>query len=866
MKRFSTGLLFVGAVMGMVSCSSDDGFRTDGPDGKVVLNLSSDSRVIMNTRADDTKVSVVPEPSQFGITFEKQDGSFSKTWMNVDAFNRETSFPIGTYTLSASYGDIEKEGFELPYFSASKDVTVEAGAESHVQLLAALSNSMVSVRYSEDFKNRYSAYSSALKAESSADWVIYAQDEDRPAYMKPERLELRITLTNDQGQKVEVAPYNFVAQAQHHYIVTIGLNDQNGSDNLHLDIQITEEVESEFVDISLGDDLFTAPAPVVKAYDFPTDMTYSEFEGFEPQGNPRVDVLAYGGMRKVNLNISTATPLIFGNSVQLVGADQLLQGQLASTGIDAQGFFRNPDKAGVIKFKDFLTKLPEGTYKVRIDVEDARTIVCENPVEFTVTIKNVQVKLEVAEHPEYMGEEMTVKVTTNQPDIKENIRFEVANDSESWVKAEILNSPTAVRTRAEGEYVYTYRISIPAVEHYDIKLRAFYGNDRTPKAEIRDEGVIFPEYSVQVDAFANKVLLKVVPADASKLGVITKNFKVSVGGSERALKIYNAAEGIFELSGLEATKDYSGFESYLSFIDNPKTAIPGFKTETPADIENGDFGDSSQTINMSNVPVGGNYRIALTQYTIKSSIVRSTPNVWANVNEKTCWTGSKTINTWFTVPSTYSDSGQVVLQSVGYSHNGTPLDYTQGIYYCTNTPSDSELEKAAGEIFLGSYSFDGTEHRIDGIAWACRPESLSFSYSYEPYNNEEGEAYVNVIDAQGNTIATGRLALTEGTNKNVTVPISGYPFGKKAAWIKLGFLSTKSTIRTPAVKIPQGSDLDEGFTWTNFTNPKKGANDYKAVALGSKLTVDNVKLNYSSTNGANARKRVVKTAVPKKRK
>ena len=870
MKRFSTGLLLAGAMLGMVSCSNEEGFRPDGPDGKVVLNLSSDGRVMMNTRADDTKVSVIPEASQFGITFEKQDGSFSKNWINVDAFNKESVFPIGTYTISASYGDMEKEGFELPYFYASQDVIVEAGAESHVQLTAKLSNAMVSVRYSEDFTKMFSAYSASLKAESSSEWVVFAQNEDRPAYMKPEKVDMRIALTNAQGNKVEVAPYSFTARPQHHYIVTLGVNDQYGSDDIRLDVQITEEVESEFIDISLGDELFNAPAPALKVYDFPETMTYNEFESFEAPGDPRIDVLAYGGLRKVNVNVTSANPLAFGNSVQLVGADPVVQSQVANSGLEVQGFFRNPDKAGVIKFKDLLSKLPEGTYKFSIDVEDKRTLVSENPVEFTVTIKSVDVKLGVVAHPEYMGREMTISVTTNQPDVKDNIRFEVTNANEAWEKAEILSEPSAVRTRAEGEYVYNYRLSIPTVEHYDIKVRAFYGSDTTPKDEIKDEGVIFPEYRVEADAYANKVLFKVIPADPAKFEIIKKNFKVALNGSEKNLTVINETEGIFECSGLQAATTYDGFESFLSYIDNPLQLVSEFTTENVEIIPNGEFDNVTQTINFTKIQVGGKFTAGVIDYTNQSSIVRSTPDGWANINQLTCWENTSNKNTWFMVPSTFSDNGKVIIQTVGYNHNGTTPSksgsFTNTSYYCTNTPSQSDLVKVSGELFLGEYSYNGSENRKDGINWTTRPEALTFNYDYESYNGESGEAYISLIDASGAVISTGNLVLANGNGQTGRIVLSNYKFGKKAVKLVVGFKSTK-TGTSPAVNIPTGSALSEG----KYTLPVTpyihtvNANMYHAVAVGSKLTIDNVRLEYSSST-QNARNRAKTGKSSKKRK
>ncbi|MDE7412338.1 MAG: DUF4493 domain-containing protein [Muribaculaceae bacterium] len=873
MNRLTKGFLLCGALFGMLSCTNEDGFRNGGADGKIILDLSSDGRVLTGTRADDTKVSVVPEPSEFTISFEKEDGSLSKKYVNVDAFNRETGFPIGTYTISATYGNIENEGFELPFFSATQNVLVEAGNENHVSLNATLANAMVSIRYTDEFKNNFAAYASSAKSESSDDskWIAFTQNEDRPAYMKPEEITVRLSMTNAQGKQVEVEPLKFIAEARHHYIATFGVKDQGGTGSIALDVQITEEVESEFVDISLGDDLFNAPAPSVKAYDFPASMTYEEFEGFIANGDPRVDVLAYGGLREVNLSVESANSLAFGNTVQLVNADPAVQSQVESTGLEAVGFFRNPDKAGVIKFKNFFSKLPKGTYKVTIDAVDKRTLVSEEKVEFTVNVKATEIKLSVKEFPEFMGEEMTVNVITNQPDIKDRVRFKVADDNENWVDAKIISDPVSVRTRSNDEYSFDFRLAIPAPHRDTIKVQLFYGEEASPKATIQDKGVIFPEYSVEVDAFANKALIKVTPKDPAKFDVVTKNFKLLVDGSERPLNVYDAAAGIYELPGLLPNMDYSGYESCLSYTSNPLQAVPGFHTESATDITNGDFGASTQTINFSNIQVGGVWKVAATEYRTKSSIVRSTPNGWANLNELTCWEGSNPKNTWFMVPTTYSDNGEVVLVSAGYNHNGTIPATTSAKadkYYCYNTPSEDNLKKVAGELFLGEYSFNGTENRKDGITWSSRPEYVSFKYKYEPINNEQAEAYIKIFDAAGEMIGSNTVLISAGSDNNMIMPVRNYKFGKKAARIELGFRSTKHGV-TPAIRIPSGDEMDEGWKWTTFTQSNSKpleANSYHSVALGSKLTIDNVKLEYGSSLQANAKRRVVtkKSVVRKK--
>lgn len=873
MKKVIKGLLLAGAVVGLFSCSNEDGFRTSDGDGKILLDLRSDGNVISSTRADDTKVSVVPEPSQFAIALEKQDGSFSKKYLNMDAFNRESAFPIGTYTLSATYGDMEQEGFELPYFSASQEVLVAAGEESKVYLTATLANCMVSVRYKEEFTKLFSAYGASLKSESSPETsrIAFAANEERPAYMKPEVIELRLSMTNSQGKSVEVAPFSFTALPRTHYILNIGVNQSSGTGDITLNVEITEEVESEFVEVPLGDALFNAPAPSVKAYGFPDSMNYDELQGFIPTGEPKIDVLAYRGLRDVYLYVTpsaTTKELPFGKSVQLVGADESTQHLLAASGLVAEGFFRNPDKAGVIKFKDFLSQLPAGEYTISVEATDATGVVSGEKVSFKVTVHPVEVSMRMVKAPDFMGDEMTVGITTNNPDLKSQLRFRVANDAGDFVDSKILEAPAAIRTRATGEYTYNYRISVPSLKKDKIRVQTILGADNKVMATVEEEGLVFPEYTVETDAFANKVWIKVTAADPAKQSIVYDTFGIIEDGKSlgHSLEKIDKEKGIYELTGLTPSTTYSSYAGFLADINNPSQSIASFTTESATDITNGDFSSSTQTINFSRVQVGGKYqsKVGITYtYTILSSIIRNTPNSWANLNELTCWENS-TNNTWFRVPSTYEEGGKVVIQTVGYKHDGIVPATTrnEGSWYCTNTPGDSGLDKASGELFLGSYSFDGSEHRVDGIEWSTRPSKMIFDYEYLSYNGEEGEAYVEVKDKDGNILASGKTYLTNGSNLSTEVNLSGYSFGKKAAKLLIGFRSTKKGVN-PKVHIPSGKELDEGAgrpvtPYETILDP----NTYHTVALGSKLTIDNVKLGYGAST-ANAVKRKAMKVVKK---
>ncbi len=84
------------------------------------------------------------------------------------------------------------------------------------------------------------------------------------------------------------------------------------------------------------------------------------------------------------------------------------------------------------------------------------------------------------------------------------------------------------------------------------------------------------------------------------------------------------------------------------------------------------------------------------------------------------------------------------------------------------------------------------------------------------------------------------------TPTSTTLNFNGYSeFGVKAAFIKVKFIS--STASVPSINIPTGDSLNE-YSLNNVGNGLRNntldANSYHALATGSVLTIDNVKLNY----------------------
>lgn len=861
MKNYQKGLLLLALVpgLGLTGCGDESPWSGSDDMGGIVLNLESDGRLMRHgTRADDTQCPIVPDANAFGIKLTKSDNTYSKTWSSLEGFNKESEFPIGDYTIEASYGDVTEQGFERPCFKGTNTLHVSPGTTTPVNVTATLANAMVTMRYTDAFLANYSTYSAAIETPNHSEPVLFPQGETRSAFIDPTGegyTELVLTLTNDQGQTVNLRPAKFVAQPRRNYVITVNVTGNVSKGDAVLEIGFEEEVTKETITISLGDELFTSPAPEVRAVNFTVGSPVDLMEYDELAVSPQFDLYAFGGFREVNLKVAntngTYVPA-FGSNVNLVNADATTQAQLADAGVKVSGLFRNPDKMAVVNVKDFLGNLPAGEYSVKVEVVDAlgrlSTETVENPVELTANVAKTEYSIVSAGNIDYLANEAQVVVNTNSQQLKNRIKFRV-NNAEATIKSVTEGgaapAPKRTRTRADLPYTYTYTLDVPQATTAAVAIESSYGKLKAT-ANVTVNG---PAYEVVSDAFARFAVFGIETDNAEMKEYLTKNLTVYNGSA--AVTPGNITRdvqnGFITVKGLSAGKAYEGYS--LKLGDGFEKPVPSFTTEAEVAVPNGDFANAGRRIQIGDLQVGGEYKVDAGlikgTYHHTSSIDRTEPEGWATVNDLTAYTNSSNKNTWFIVPSMFLDNGVSVIRSVGYNHNGTTPSTSGGQfnikYYCENAPSSAQLEKAAGELFLGSYSYDGTEHRIKGTAFSSRPLSVSFDYKYIPVNGEQAQADVEVIDESGSVLASGLMLLSASADmQNKTIRLSNYVFGKKASKLYINFRSTKSGA-TPAINIPSGGLLDEGQALGNKTI---SANGYKAFAKGSELTIDNVKVSY----------------------
>lgn len=863
MQYLRNGLLVAAAGLMMFSCNEDNPWSGPHDEGGIRLRLSTDASVFTggeSTRADDGVV--VPDGSDFKIRLSKTDGSLRKDFSSLSEFEKEAGFAIGEYKIEAYYGDLAEEGFEKPYFHAEENVSVRAGASTQVSMTASLCNSIVSVDFTDDFKNEYPSYSASAWTRS-ANKIKFVQDEKRGAYLAPGTIELELTLTNKAGKSVTFNPASFVAEAQHKYNVRFGV-ESNGADNsLRLTVEFDDQVENEVVEIDLSDVVFNTPVPEVRPIGFSSGDMISMMRGDRLDSDSKFHVFAYAGLKEANFEVVASgndyTPS-FGEKINLMAADALQQSKLEEEGIEAAGFFRNPDKMAVLNLSRYLSRLPKGSYKISLGVVDNFSRVGD-AVTLAVDVTELEMNVEVLESdlPLFGGDEINVYVSSNSSRVKDKMSFETS-DSQGVLKAAQIKKIEDISTKSDDNVRFKYVVSMESNSASKVGVKVFY-NSEVVKSYTVSKNV--PDFSIATDAFSDYVRMKVEGVDAKVARAIVNGMTLLQSGSAvNPSNISRDSENMIVTAyGLTPATSYSSMSVELQgAVGVNSKNLPAFVTETQLALPNGDFSEAVQTININPINAGGKYKYGATTMQNKSSILVSEPKGWASVNDKTCYSGSANKNTWFMVPSTLMKDGKVVVRSVAYDHNGTdPALDNHGLSvrakYSRNAPA-SFASVASGELFLGSYSFDGSESRNEGTAFASRPSSLEFDYSYAPVGSEQGEVVVGVYDASGNLISSGESVINAG-NGTLSVNLSGYPFGAKAASIRVKFLSTKGT----SISAPVPSDIADVTNKTSLSGQTIATNAYKSLCVGSVLTVENVKVGYgvpttrSSSKTLKARKK-----------
>lgn len=820
MKRVYYVWLFL-LLAGLASCAKDD--ARSSLEGRIDVRVNADQSLSdeMSRAAGEESA---PDINDFALTIESVDGKVSNTWESFADFS-PISVVVGTYTVTASYGDAEAEGFDAVSYLGSTNVEVRREETSEASVTCAINKAKVSIAYTDEFKSYFNSYS-AYVSSSKGNKVTYSADEVRGAYFVPGDLGVYLEVTR-QGvsKKVTLNPKNFTAEEKHEYRLTMDVDAATAS----LKIIFNDNPSSEQnVEINISDEALNADPPVFTPYGFTSGNTLEVLEGAAFTEKLEAYLNAPAGLAKCEL-VTHSVPLKeqgWPESVDLMNLTTEQSQKMTALGLQTKGLGSNHDKIALIDFQQLVSNLictseNNELHTFTLRATDVLTKVSEE-LKLVIETRNNGFAVELPETVPYASTSVTFTLTLEGDVSKVKFYYDLSDtgvyqpfDAE---KVQITSENT------KHTVTLTYPESLTDTEH-DVKLKAEYGVKVIEKSfKIEDPELTLSLKNGDADVWAKHVDFQVTSTMDDGWVATADNVELlSLEDNVWKNVAFSYDNGQFTISDLTSDKDYT-FRVIDKNDATKGSAFVNIHTEKDLQVPNGEMEDWYYTR-----PSGVQY------WEVWYACKDGEQPVWNTLNQLTTSEGGTNTN-WFNrngcrysansgtiqTNDVNSENFAALIRTVGWG-GGNSAAAISGMGTCENvTP---------GELYLGTYNVENHKPEY-GYAFTSRPMAVQFMYKYIPKNSADWFVVtVEVKDDTGSVIAAKTITKT-GTVDAYTQEIIEleYEILKKAAVLSIVFKSSGNAscweANTDNLTPPPARDLEDG--------------EY----LGSQLYIDDVELIY----------------------
>lgn len=162
--------------------------------GQVNFAVSSNDLVTDVTKSNVSDYTSLPTAAEFTITVTGEEYSWTG---KIADWSAETILLAGEYSVTATYGNLEKEeGFDKPFFTGTKTFTIVGGEQATVPIPVTLGNAIVKMTFTESFNNYYPQYTFKLSRDSK-EIATFVKGETRAAFVDPWKFKLEGTLVGE---------------------------------------------------------------------------------------------------------------------------------------------------------------------------------------------------------------------------------------------------------------------------------------------------------------------------------------------------------------------------------------------------------------------------------------------------------------------------------------------------------------------------------------------------------------------------------------------------------------------------------------------------------------------------------------------
>lgn len=803
-------MLLALVALGLSACRSDE--RTPSGGGYLAVRVAADNEVVSATsRAEGDGI---PDVGDFSLSIAKENGELVSKWDKFSDYDAEaTVVPVGTYTVSASYGDATTEGFDGLSYAGSTTANVAEGETTDVTIDCTINKARVSISYTDAFKSYFTSYS-AYVSSSRGNKIDYTADETRAAYFTPGNLDVYLNVTRPGvSGSVALKVKTLAAEVKHEYRLTMDVDAGTST----LNIIFNDDPEStQNVEFNISDAALNAPAPTIVAHGFTSGEAMEVVEGGSVEGTLQAYLNAPSGLAGCKLVTSSAALKAQGwpEEVDLMALSAEDQQKLTELGLVMKGLGSTHDKIATVEFQNVVPYLyctGDGNeeHSFTLTATDVYGKTTEKtPLVLNVTSRNNGFAVTLPESVPYGSNRMSF--TMNLEGDASKVKFYYF-DFGYFQQFDAKN----VSISSEGTtHTVTLTYPDPLIDtESDVQFKAEYGSKTIEKTfKVEDPALTLSLKNGDADVWAKHVNFQV--SSNTDDGWVASADNVIIQYMDN--KVWKNVSFTYSTTGYVVTGLSSG-QSYTFRVigkdDQTKTsAFVDITTESELSVPNAEMEDWHAN------PQNKNWEM---WYVCKSG---ENP-VWNTMNQLTTSDGGNyryNANSG-TIRTDGKNGGYAArIRAVGWGRNNAAVGSANAKY------------GTVGELYLGYYDSEAKKAVYDGIEFTSRPKSLSFDYKYTPgKGGDQYYAEIVILNKQGDgATEIGRGLLRKGDSvqewSSANVDIVYTEEGKKL----------KATNMYIVFKSGDKSDNSSFNTVPSFGNLSNG--EY----VGSEFFVDNIVLNY----------------------
>lgn len=813
------------------SCSSerDEGSEESGT-LQVQVNANPEVVVGTNTRADDGTEKELPDVNDFSFSIFKGE-ILRGEWTTLADFLSDDELTLrsgNNYLATAAHGDVNREGFELPYYEGSQPFVINKGKTTNVEVTCYLANAKLAIVYTDAFKDYFTTYTSEVST-SLGNTVEYVSSEERYAYFKPGDLVVRVKVKKKEGysQEVTLKAKDFTAEARHAYILTLDVDAGSSS----LNVSFSDDIPNQKpVTIEISDEALSAPAPYFKANGFNENQALTVVEGKSAEA---AEVYAYlhaaGGIANCSL-ITHSVSLVKQGWPEMVDLANISTEKLSvmkNLGLQIVGLGDKKDKiakidfTNVIPFLEYTSEEAEHVFELRATDKLAKEN--QDPLTFRVHSSDNKFAVSAGESVLYGTTKMKAKLTLDGDPAK--VTYWLKKDG---TEQQVM--PSAVKSDGiSHELVFKFDES----QYSDIQVEARYLRRKGTFTSAMGEPEVTLSLQYPGDVWTKQASLQIA-GDADGW-----DFQCSKKDKDGNNAAWNKEE--CNLSG-----------STISLFK--LTPATGYTYRFVKEDEEGDVIETSNPLDIEteaelSLPNEGMEEWSFDEghkdwwrkwYPWDSEESKG----WNTINLKTTADGGSGLTTAYayiansgTIQTTDKFEGDyaALIRTVGWGKGTTAPGKLFGTW-------DGDIKKVdPGYLYLGEYS-ESPEITYYPATFVSRPTALTFYYKYIPAKGRkqsddtfmvkvivENREKSEIITLAEKTIEIGGI---NSSYIDKTIPIDYGEMGRyKATHLYILFKS--------GTKVVSRSDYDY-FQVPSYNNLSNGQ------YVGSQLYIDDIKLEYAN--------------------